>query len=415
MINFSYAYKLKLNNQQIQEIERILTVCRKVYNYSLREIKDWLNARKCSRNHCSLQKEYIIPVDVPFPGYAKQCKGLTEAKKTIPELKSVNAQVLQQTLKRLHRAFESMRENGRGFPRFKKRLKSFVFPSLGKNCLANGAIKVPSLGWLKIRQSREYPTGFVPKQARIVKKASGYYIVVSFQSLENVADPIPGNTSLGIDVGIKSFIATNTGEIIEAPKLLKYSLRELKLLQRKLKKKVKGSKLWLKLINKIGKLHEKIAKSRKDWHFKLAHHLCDQTDNIFVEDINFISWSKGLFRKISLDYGIGAFINEILPFVCWKRGKYYLKVDKDYTSQECPNCLKHTGKKSLADRIHACPHCGYVEDRDVASAKVILNRGLMAVGHTVKDKIASGDGLAGAKQLELFDLSIFSLAKSQGN
>jgi hypothetical protein len=70
-----------------------------------------------------------------------------------------------------------------------------------------------------------------------------------------------------------------------------------------------------------GRSDEKIANMRRDWHFKLA-------DNIFVEDINFLAESKGIFRKISLDCGIGQFINEILPFVCWKRHKYYLKVDK---------------------------------------------------------------------------------------
>ena len=397
MINFNFAYKLKLNSKQIQQIEHYLVVNRKVYNFSLREIKDWLNARKCSRNHCSLQKEYIIPSDTPFPSYAQQCKGLTEAKKTIPELKTVHSQVLQQTIKRLHNAFNDMRENGKNFPRFKKRLKSFVFPSMPKQCLGKGAIKVPALGWLKIRQSRDYPTGFEAKQARIVSKASGYYIIISFQSAETVPEPVVGITSMGIDVGIKSFIATNTGEIIKAPRLLKNNLRKLKLLQRKLKRKVKGSKLWLKLNQKIGKLHEKIANSRKDWHFKLAHYLCAQADNIFVEDINFVSWSKGSFRKVSLDYGIGSFINQVLPFVCWKRGKFYLKVNKDYTSQECPQCLRRTGKKSLSDRIHVCPHCEHREDRDVASAQVILNRGLKAVGHTVNHKTANGDGLAGVK------------------
>ena len=70
--------------------------------------------------------------------------------------------------------------------------------------------------------------------------------------------------------------------------------------------------------------------------------------------------------------------------VTWKRGKYYHKVDKDYTSQTCPNCGCHTGKKNLSERLHICPECGYTENRDVAAANVIKMRGLKAVGHTVE-------------------------------
>ncbi|WP_293141932.1 zinc ribbon domain-containing protein [Okeania sp. SIO3I5] len=87
-------------------------------------------------------------------------------------------------------------------------------------------------------------------------------------------------------------------------------------------------------------------------------------------------------RKQSLDSGIGQFINEILPFVCWKRGKYYEKIDKNYTSQECPQC-GHIEKKKLSQRIHNCSSCGYRCNRGVAAAEIIRKRGLKAVGHTV--------------------------------
>ncbi|WP_255502859.1 RNA-guided endonuclease TnpB family protein [Okeania sp. KiyG1] len=139
------------------------------------------------------------------------------------------------------------------------------------------------------------------------------------------------------------------------------------MLQRRLKKKNKGSNNWLKLQRKIARLHEKIANTRRDWHFKLAHQLCDLTDNIFVEDINFKSWSRGLVRKHSLDSGIGQFINEILPYICWIRGKYYAKVDKNYTSQECPKC-GHRNKKKLSQRNHNCSNCGYQINRDIVAA-----------------------------------------------
>lgn len=397
MITLTYQYKLKLNKQQTEDIEHILTVCKSVYNYAVAERKHWYASRHSPINSCSIRSEYIIPADTPYPNYNNQAKNLTIAKKSYPELKSVNAQVLQQTLKTVDKAFTDMKSKGFGFPRFKKRLRSFVFPQMLKNCLAQGKVKLPQLGWLKIKQSRDYPTGFEAKQARIVKKASGYYLMIAFQSRESCPDAPVGKFSLGLDAGIESFIATDKGELIKAPKFLLKALSQLKSLQRRLKHKIKGSNNWLKLQKRIARLHEKVANTRRDWHFKLANYLCDLTDNIFVEEIKFISWSRGIVRKQSLDSGIGQFINEILPYVCWKRSKFYLKVNKDGTSQECSNCGNQTGKKQLSERVHNCEYCGYTKPRDVVSAEVIKNRGLMAVGHTVTEN-AYGDVLTGINQ-----------------
>lgn len=209
MITLTYQYKLKLNKQQVEQIEHILNVCKSVYNFALCERKHWLGSRKSNVNSCSLHCEYIIPADTPYPNYNKQAKSLTQAKKTNNYLKSVNAQVLQQTLKTLDRAFLDMKAKTRGFPRFKKRMRSFVFPQMLKSCLAKEKVKLPQLGWLRIRQSRDYPTGFEPKQARIVKKATGYYLMISFQSQESCPDSLVGKISLGIDAGIESFLATD--------------------------------------------------------------------------------------------------------------------------------------------------------------------------------------------------------------
>jgi putative transposase len=129
---------------------------------------------------------------------------------------------------------------------------------------------------------------------------------------------------------------------------------------------------------------------------------------IFVEDIDFRVWAKGMFGKHTLDAGFGQFIN-ILQWVCWKRGVYFAKVDKDYTSQVCPQCdaHAHTGKKELSVRIHSCPECGYTTHRDVAAAQIVRNRGLSGVGRILDNKeIACGDGLTGTGN---------SLVKSRGS
>jgi putative transposase len=168
---------------------------------------------------------------------------------------------------------------------------------------------------------------------------------------------------------------------------------------------LKGSKNRHKLNQKIARLHQRISDTRKDWHLKLAHHLCDGAGMIFVEDINFRSWQRGMLSKHAADAGFGQFI-EILQWVCWKRDVYFAKVNKDGTSQQCSQCGAHTGKKTLDVRVHHCPECGYIGSRDVVSAEVVRNRGvaglaeaLSAVGPIVDIKEnACGDGLTGAKE-----------------
>ncbi len=123
MLTLTYSFKLIPSSQQVALIEDILTVCRKVWNYALRERKDWINSRKCDIEHCSVQQEYIIPADTPYPGYKQQAVALTIAKKSNPELKRTNAQVLQQVLRTLDRAFNNMKAQGYGFPRFKNKYR----------------------------------------------------------------------------------------------------------------------------------------------------------------------------------------------------------------------------------------------------------------------------------------------------
>jgi putative transposase len=116
---------------------------------------------------------------------------------------------------------------------------------------------------------------------------------------------------------------------------------------------------------------------------------------LFVEDIDFRVWAKGMLGKHTLDAGFGQFL-DILQWVCWKRGVYFAKVNKDYTSQVCPQCDSHTGKKELSDGIHACPECGYTVHRDVAAAQIVRNRGVSEVGRILDNKEnACGDGLTG--------------------
>ena len=153
-----------------------------------------------------------------------------------------------------------------------------------------------------------------------------------------------------------------------------------------MKNKHKGSNNRHKLNQKIARLHQRISDTRKDWHFKLAHHLCDGAGMIFVEDINFVSWQRGMLSKHSADAGFGQFVT-ILEWVCFRRHVYFTKVNKDGTSQTCPNCGAHTPKKTLDIRFHHCNECGYRTTRDVAASQEIRNRGIKAVGQIVDENV----------------------------
>jgi putative transposase len=268
-------------------------------------------------------------------------------------------------------------------------MRSFVFPQMLKNCITPDGIKLPQLGLVKVRWSREIPDLFEVKQARIVRKASGYFVMLSLQADVDIPAVMPHGHPVGIDVGLEYFLSTSDGEPVKRPRFFNDLHRKLKSLQRRLKNKQKGSANWLKLQKKIARVHQRIADTRKDWHFKLAHHLCNGAGMIFVEDLDFRIMAKGMLGKHTLDAGLGQFTNQILPWVCFKRDVFYSKVDARGTSQECPDCGAEV-KKDLSTRIHHCHNCGSIKPRDVAAAQVIAARGQRVV------QIACGADAAGA-------------------
>ncbi len=373
-----------------------------VYNDALRERKDWMQSRKCRANACSIQLEYIIPSDVPYPNYYVQKKNLTIARKIIPELDAVHSQVLQEVLLVLDKSFRFMQERGFGFPRFKKfgQVRSLVFPQFKDNPVREMQIKIPKIGEVRINLHRPIPEGFVVKQVKVIRKASGWYGMLILQADVSVPDAVPEGNSIGIDLGLEKFLAVSTGKLIARPKFFIQLQSKLKWLQRQLKDKVKGSNNYRSSQRQIAKLHEHIHNTRREFHFLMAHQLCDGVGMIFAEDLNLKATSRGMLAFHCLDAGWGGFL-EILGWVCKKRGVYFAKVDPRGTSQTCPLCQAHTGKKELSERVHHCFECGYTIDRDVASAQVVEQRGLAAVGYTVKLSVEEGCSGTPAKQKSL--------------
>ncbi|MGB9774821.1 MAG: RNA-guided endonuclease InsQ/TnpB family protein [Bacteroidota bacterium] len=380
MLSLTYSYRIYPGLDQEAQMLDWLEQCRRVYNYALAERKDWINSRKCRVNACSIRQEYIIPADAPYPDYYKQQNALTKAKEEIPELKAVHSQVLQDALKRLDKAFKFCAERGFGFPRFKKfgQYRSFVFPQFKSNPVNGFEIKLPKVGAMPINLHRPIPEGFKVKQVRVVFKSSGWYAQLILQADASVPEITPHGEPIGIDLGLEKFLVVSTGKPIERPRFFVDLQSKLRWLQRKLRNKKKGSANSHKIQLKIRKLHEHIHNVRREFHFLTAHKLCDIAGMIFAEDLNLKATSRGMLAKHCLDAAWGSFL-EILKWVSWKRGVYFAKVDPNGTSQTCPQCGTHTGKKELSERVHHCDECGYTTDRDVAAAQVIMQRGLALI------------------------------------
>ena len=376
MLTFNYQYRIYPDQSQEKRLIEIVEVCRSAYNFALRQIKDWCNSRKCLIDRCSLVSEYIIPADARFPSELSQLNQLPKAKKEFPNLKQVPSQVLQQTIKQLHRAWDFFRKRGYGFPRFKKfgQFKSILFPQFKENPITGEQIYLPKIGKVRINVHRPIPEGFQVKQIRVIRKADRWYVSVCIQLDVEVPDPPPHGHALGVDIGLEKFLATSDGVLVKPPKFFKKMQSKLSLLQRRLSRKQKRSKNYEKQRIKVARMHHKISNTRKDFHYKQAHALCDQGNMLFMEDLDYRITAKGMLGKEMLDGGFGQF-RTITQQVCWKRGKYFSVVDARGSSQTCPNCGVHV-KKDLSVRVHKCPECNYEADRDVAAAQVLKNRGI---------------------------------------
>jgi putative transposase len=379
MLTLTYRYRIYPSAAQEHQFIEWMEICRGAYNYALREIKDWCDGRKCLIDRCSLEKEYILSGDLKFPGEIQQLNNLPKAKKEFPRLSEVPAQVLQQTIKQLHRGWEYFQERGFGFPRFKKfgQFKSLLFPQFKENPITNLHIKLPKIGAIPINLHRPVPTGFVVKQVRILRKADRWYASISLQCDVSVPDPMPHGHPIGVDLGLEKFLATSDGIFVKLPKLFRQLQGKLKLLQSRLSRKQRRSKNYEKQRLKVARLHHQIDNTRKDFHFKQAHALCDAGDMVFMEDLDYRTVAQGMLGKHMLDAAFGQF-RSIVKYVCWKRGKFFGEVDARGTSQECPECGGEV-KKDLSVRVHNCPHCGYKTDRDVAAGQNIRNRGIKLI------------------------------------
>jgi len=266
-----------------------------------------------------------------------------------------------------------------GFPRFKgaNRWHSLQLRQYGKDVSLHEDTKhliVPAkLGKsLKIKVHR--PIEGTPKTVHLVLRADGHwYALIVCETVPQTEHPPSTCThpDIGIDVGLKVFLADSEGNVVENPRFYRTSQKTLRRKQRQLCRRKKGSHRRRKAAKNVAKTHLKIARQRRDFHFKVAKPYTEQYHRIAVEDLNIGGMVKNhhLAKSIS-DASWGTFLN-MLEAKAENAGHQVIRVNPRFTTQACSHCGERI-PKSLSVRTHMCTSCGFVADRDVNAAKNML-------------------------------------------
>jgi IS605 OrfB family transposase len=281
----------------------------------------------------------------------------------------------------------------KGYPKFQKNNRSVEYKHSGGQ-LSEDRKKITftdkkNIGTVKLKGTRDlnfYPLDQI-KRVRIVKRADGYYVQFCINlNVREYAKPLePTKKCVGLDVGLKVFYANSDGETVEIPQFYRKAEKRLNRLNRKKSKKFrKGqpqSNNYQKARKRYARKHLRVSRQRKGFAQKEALRVIKSNDFIAYEDLNV----KGMVKNSKLAKSINdvawSTFRQWLEYFGFKYGKATVAVAPHNTSQNCSNCDQKV-TKSLSTRTHICPHCGYVEDRDINAAINILKKGLSTVGHT---------------------------------
>lgn len=280
----------------------------------------------------------------------------------------------QQVLRRLDSNYNQFLKGTRGFPRFKKasRFNSVNYkPGDGAN-IKNNQLYVQNVGLVKVRWHRELPDGKF-KNIVIVRIPSGWYVLLQIDLPEPAIEKST-SPSVGVDMGITHALALSDGTTFDSPTSLQASLRKLRVLQRCVSRKKRGGKNRRKAVHKVARLHEHIANQRSDWWHKTTRQLVDTYGFIVLEDLSlkFMLQNRNLSQSAH-DVGLGMF-RTMLNYKAVKAGVEIATVNPRNTSQACSGCGSIV-LKDLSVRVHNCPDCNLVLDRDVNAARNILTLG----------------------------------------
>ena len=366
----TYKVQLYPNKQQQAKLVEQLDICRKLYNKLLEECK---KAREGEKITQIKTQSFIV--------WLKN--------NSMPELKEVYSKVLQMVNHTLWANIKSLlklKNNGRkiGHLRFKGKgwYKTINYNQSGfkideyKNKITFSKIGTINCRGLNNRVRKNRIKGIILKSSQTGRWFANIQI-------ENTPLALPRtNKSVGIDVGVSSFIVDSDGRRVENPKSIDKQLKKIKVKQQTLARKKKGSKNWLKAKLQLAKLLAQVTNQRKDFLHKISRFYVDIYDLICVEDLNIKALthkgnknnkqSRTLHRHI-LDASWGQFFN-YLSYKAVNADKKVVKVQPKGTTQECSRCGRIV-KKDLSTRIHFCPYCDLELDRDYNASINILKRG----------------------------------------
>jgi putative transposase len=357
-------YKLSPTPAQERELEAVLWRCRTLYNVALEQRRTWW------------QRGQGIGAS-----YYQQKAELPELKAAFPEYAEVNAQVLQDVLLRVERAYQAFFRRVRdgetpGYPRFQgwDRYNSFTFPQVGEHGgvrLDNGYLVLSKIGRIAVRWSR--PLEGTPKTVTLSREADGWYVSLSCAEVPVQPLPLTGRET-GMDVGLKVFLVTAEGETVENPRHYRRGEKRLAKAQRRVSRRKKGSNRRQKALVLLARAHQTVKRQRADHHHKTALALLRDYDTIYLEDLQVRNMvrNRHLAKSIS-DAGWAQFRTILACKAVWA-GKRVVAIPAQYTSQDCSGCGARV-PKSLSVRTHVCPSCGLVLDRDENAARNILRAG----------------------------------------
>lgn len=356
-----FKFRIYPNKKQREMIGLTWECARFVYNHFLAVRKErWVKKRE------SLT-------------YEKSSRMLTQLKREpkFAWLHSADSEALREALKDLDGVFQKFCERQSGILRFKsKNIHNRTYRTRNVR-IDDGHIKLPKLGLVKAKLSRSFDGRIL--HATVRHAASGKYFVSLCVEMD-VDDLLRKNNGgqIGIDVGLKNFYTDDQGHAVANPHALQKLERKLRRLQKRMTRKVKGSKNREKARVKFARMHERIANIRKDFLQKESTRLVKENQLIAVEDLKIKSMMKDhKYAKAIADASWGEFFR-MLKYKAMLHGCDIVKVDAFYPSSQICSCCGHrnTDLKNLAIRHWICPACGCHHDRDVNAAKNILHKAL---------------------------------------
>jgi putative transposase len=295
-MRISYQYRIKPTALQVEKIDKTLEMLSFQYNYLLAQRFDWYEQNRCPVDRCPLICH--IPELKDKPNYYSQKATLVQLKVDRPWYKEIHSQVLQEVPKRVEKTFDRWLTgdvNGKksGRPRFKGKgqYKTFTYSQFKRHHFADNKIKLSKIGDVKVIVHRPIPDGFDIKTVSITKKSDGYYVTLSLEdkTVPEIKPDFNPESITGIDVGLKEFLTTSEGETVAIPQHYRKAQKRLKVIQKRVSRRKKGSNRRQKAIKQLGLQHKKVADKRKDFHFKTASNLLKKYDVVAVEDLTRIS------------------------------------------------------------------------------------------------------------------------------